>query len=65
MGCVSVACAEALLGRGWAGDAALALRDCDTALALHPGYAHAHLCRVSALKALQQYQVRASAWLGA
>ena len=62
--------ALALLKRGWEGDAAFALRDCDTALALveqqqgggGPGGVmaaqQARLRRVHALKAMAQHQVR-------
>ncbi|KAG2497866.1 hypothetical protein HYH03_004132 [Edaphochlamys debaryana] len=48
--------AEALLGRGWVGDAALALRDCDTAVGLDAGFSRAYLRRIQALQALQQFQ---------
>ncbi|KXZ56155.1 hypothetical protein GPECTOR_1g132 [Gonium pectorale] len=48
--------AEALMGRGWVGDAGLALRDCDTAVALDESFSRAYLRRIQALQALQQYQ---------
>eukprot|EP00198_Chlamydomonas_reinhardtii_P013232 XP_001702569.1 predicted protein [Chlamydomonas reinhardtii] len=48
--------AEALLGRGWVGDAAMALRDCDTAVGLDESFSRAYLRRIHALQALQQYQ---------
>ncbi|GFR41420.1 hypothetical protein Agub_g2104, partial [Astrephomene gubernaculifera] len=49
--------AEALLSRAWVGDAALALRDCDTAHQLRPGGCRrAALRRIAALQALQQFR---------
>lgn len=41
------------------GDAAMALRDCDTAVGLDESFSRAYLRRIHALQALQQYQVRA------
>lgn len=49
--------ADALLARGWAGDAAFALRDCDAALALKPRNKRALLRRIQAFKALGQPRV--------
>ncbi|EFJ39457.1 hypothetical protein VOLCADRAFT_100946 [Volvox carteri f. nagariensis] len=54
------AAGEALLERGWAGDAALALRDCDTATSLDESYSRAFLGRIQALQVLQQYQNKLS-----
>eukprot|EP00983_Pelagomonas_calceolata_P003093 101571-Pelagomonas_calceolata.AAC.1 len=46
--------AEALLSRGWAGDAMWALRDCDVCLAIDPCFWQARLQRGRALKAMGQ-----------
>lgn len=49
--------AEALLHRGWAGDAMFALADCEAALRLDPDLESAHVQRVFALKGIQDWQV--------
>jgi len=46
-----------MLSRDWAGDAAFALRDCDTALRLEPGNTKAMHRRVAALRNLHQIRV--------
>lgn len=50
--------AAALLSRGWTGDAAFALRDCEAALRLEPVNAKAMHRRVQALQALRLTRVR-------
>ena len=49
--------AAALMARGWVGDAAFALRDCDTALRLEPHNSKAMHRRVLALQELRQLRV--------
>ncbi|GLI68626.1 hypothetical protein VaNZ11_013104 [Volvox africanus] len=48
--------AGALLERNWVGDAAFALRDCDTAVALDPRCSRAFFSRIQALREMKQYQ---------
>jgi hypothetical protein len=49
--------ALALIHRGWEGDAAAALRDCEAALELDPGCMKAHYRRVQALAACKMLKV--------
>ena len=49
--------AEAYIGRGWGGDACMALRDCDAAATIDPACARAYLRRIHALHAMNQFQV--------
>jgi hypothetical protein len=46
------------MARGWVGDAAFALRDCDAALRLEPRNSKAMHRRVLALQELRQLRVR-------
>ena len=46
------------MSRGWTGDAAFALRDCEAALRLDPAHSKAMHRRVLALQALRQTRVR-------
>jgi len=50
--------AAALMARGWVGDAAFALRDCDAALRREPSNSKAMHRRVLALQELRQLRVR-------